>query len=161
MRTSFENKYTYIQRNKGWTFALKNQTHRTGCCANLARNNTQHGLTFLFAVHVLDGLYSGRLCLLCTFWMFYIRGYTYRPRCMGFSLILFGCFIIRGYTYRPRCMGFSLILMYLKSGLRSGSSVQHSCIHLTTTSGHWRSPVSGRNGITGSRGSRTCCKIPE
>ena len=139
MRTSFENKYTYIQRNKGWTFAFKHQTHRARCCANLARNNTQHGPTFVFALHVLDGLYSGRSCLLCTFWMFYIRGYT----------------------YRPRCMGFSLILMYLKSGLRSGSSVQHSCIHLTTTSGHWRRPVSGRNGITGSRGSRTCCKIPE
>ena len=35
--------------------------------------------------------------------------------------------------------------MYLKSGLSWWSSSQHSCIHLTTNSPHFRDDVSGRN----------------
>ena len=49
-------------------------------------------------------------------------------------------------TYNPFCMGFNLTRMYLKSGRASGSSCQHSCMHLVMKSSHGSLATSGRNG---------------
>jgi hypothetical protein len=50
------------------------------------------------------------------------------------------------YTYKPWCICFSLYLMYLKSGLSSGSSFQQSCIQFDIYSSHIRVFVFGLNG---------------
>ena len=50
-------------------------------------------------------------------------------------------------TYSPFWSGFNRIRMYLKSCLWSGSSCQHSCIHLMMNSSHGSLDTSGRNAL--------------